>query len=209
VVPADFVRGCREYELQVTGNDGLNVKCPGKESKIVLCGSRRSPPPVSGPGGFGLDSLIEIGASVVVKSGSVPANGSTGPHLAGLRLIGYAFTTALAMYLLLLQRLVLSAGRLPPAALSAGIAVDRVDRGWSCFARWLAVTAEDRAGAGYPGLRPEGPGDMIAAILAVAVLLGPVNDCGTGLVGRPTPAGPGLRTIPGYYTPKIRIVGRL
>ena len=60
--------------------------------------------------GFGLDSLIEIGASMVViweLSGS-----GEGRQRQGLRLIGYAFT-ALAIYLLVQSSLVLAAGYHP------------------------------------------------------------------------------------------------
>src|SRR5260221_11600575 len=74
--------------------------------------------------GFGLDSLIEIGASAVViweLSGA-----GKGRQRRALRLIGYAFA-ALAVYLLVQSTVVLSAGYHPrPSAL--GIA-------------WTAATA--------------------------------------------------------------------
>jgi hypothetical protein len=60
--------------------------------------------------GFGLDSLIEIGASTVV----IWELSGTGEdrQRRGLRLIGYAFT-ALALYLLIQSTIVLAAGTIP------------------------------------------------------------------------------------------------
>ena len=74
--------------------------------------------------GFGLDSLIEIGASVVV-SGQLSGTGEDRQRR-GLWLIGYSFT-ALALYLLVQSTLVLAAGDRPGHSV-AGIA-------------WTAVTA--------------------------------------------------------------------
>ena len=74
--------------------------------------------------GFGLDSLIEIGASMVVVwelSGAVEER-----QRRGLRLIGYAFA-ALAVYLLVQSTVVLAAGYHPRHSL-LGIV-------------WTAVTA--------------------------------------------------------------------
>jgi divalent metal cation (Fe/Co/Zn/Cd) transporter len=116
--------------------------------------------------GFGLDSLIEIGASTVV----IWELSGTGQERQrrGLRLIGYAFA-ALASYLLVQSTLVLATGYHPrPSPL--GIA-------------WTAVTAvtmfalaagKARTGRdlGNPVLRTEGRVTTIDGILAVAVLLG-------------------------------------
>jgi divalent metal cation (Fe/Co/Zn/Cd) transporter len=116
--------------------------------------------------GFGLDSLIEIGASVVV----IWELAGTGEdrQRRGLRLIGYAFT-ALAAYLLVQSTLVLAAGYHPRHS-AAGIV-------------WTAVTAAvmftlaaGKASTGRaldnPVLRTEGRVTMVDGILAVAVLLG-------------------------------------
>jgi divalent metal cation (Fe/Co/Zn/Cd) transporter len=116
--------------------------------------------------GFGLDSLIEIGASVVViweLSGT-----GEGRQRRGLRLIGCAFT-ALAGYLLIQSTVVLAAGYRPGHSLP-GIA-------------WTALTAavmfalaagKARTGRalGNPVLRTEGRVTMIDGILATAVLAG-------------------------------------
>ena len=116
--------------------------------------------------GFGLDSLIEIGASTVViweLSGSGEER-----QRRGLRLIGYAFAM-LAAYLLVQSTVVLAAGYHPRHSLP-GIA-------------WTAVTAvvmfglaagKARTGRalGNPVLRTEGRVTMIDGILATAVLLG-------------------------------------
>jgi divalent metal cation (Fe/Co/Zn/Cd) transporter len=116
--------------------------------------------------GFGLDSLIEIGASTVViweLSGAGEER-----QRRGLRLIGYAFA-ALAVYLLVQSTVVLVTGYHPrPSVL--GMA-------------WTAVTAaamfalawgKARTGRalGNPVLRTEGRVTMIDGILATAVLLG-------------------------------------
>jgi divalent metal cation (Fe/Co/Zn/Cd) transporter len=116
--------------------------------------------------GFGLDSLIEIGASTVV----IWELSGTGEdrQRRGLRLIGYAFT-ALALYLLIQSTLVLAAGYHPRHS-AAGII-------------WTAVTAavmfalaagKARTGRALdnPVLRTEGRVTMIDGILAVAVLAG-------------------------------------
>jgi len=116
--------------------------------------------------GFGLDSLIEIGASaVVIWELSCPGEER---QRRGLRLIGYAFA-ALAVYMLVQSTVVLVTGYHPrPSAL--GMA-------------WTAVTAvvmfalawgKARTGRalGNPVLRTEGRVTMIDGILAAAVLLG-------------------------------------
>jgi divalent metal cation (Fe/Co/Zn/Cd) transporter len=116
--------------------------------------------------GFGLDSLIEIGASTVV----IWELSGTGEdrQRRGLRLIGYAFA-ALAAYLLAQSTVVLATGYHPRHS-PPGIA-------------WTAVTAavmfalaagKARTGRalGNPVLRTEGRVTMIDGILAAAVLAG-------------------------------------
>ena len=116
--------------------------------------------------GFGLDSLIEIGASTVV----IWELSGTGAERQrrGLRLIGYAFA-ALAVYLLVQSTVVLAAGYHPGHSVPGII--------------WTAVTAaamfalaagKARTGRALdnPVLRTEGRVTMIDGILAVAVLLG-------------------------------------
>jgi divalent metal cation (Fe/Co/Zn/Cd) transporter len=116
--------------------------------------------------GFAFDSLIEIGASIVViweLSGSGEER-----QRRGLRLIGYAFA-ALAVYLLVQSTVVLATGYHPRHSVP-GIT-------------WTAVTAavmfalaagKARTGRalGNPVLRTEGRVTLIDGILAAAVLLG-------------------------------------
>ncbi len=124
--------------------------------------------------GFGLDSLIEIGASIVViweLSGTDEQR-----QRRALRLIGGAFA-ALAAYLLVQSTVVLAAGYHPRHSVPGII--------------WTAVTAavmfalaagKARTGAalGNPVLRTEGRVTMIDGILAVAVLLGLVLNAAAG-----------------------------
>jgi len=124
--------------------------------------------------GFGLDSLIEIGASTVViweLSGS-----SADRQRRGLRLIGYAFA-ALASYLLVQSTIVLATGYHPRHS-ALGIA-------------WTAATAvvmfalaagkaSTGAALGNPVLSTEGRVTLIDGILAVAVLLGLVLNATLG-----------------------------
>ena len=116
--------------------------------------------------GFGLDSLIEIGASVVVIW-ELSGTGEDRQHRA-LRLIGFAFA-ALAIYLLVQSTAVLVIGYHPRHSV-LGIA-------------WTAVTAavmfalaggKARTGRALdnPVLRTEGRVTTIDGILAVAVLAG-------------------------------------
>jgi divalent metal cation (Fe/Co/Zn/Cd) transporter len=128
----------------------------------VAATSARSPALV----GFALDSLIEIGASIVV----VWELSGTGPErqTRGLRLIAVAFA-ALGVYLSVQSTAVLIAGHHPQQSPS-GIA-------------WTALTAlvmfalawgKTRTGAALnnPVLRTEGRVTMIDGLLAVAVLVG-------------------------------------
>jgi divalent metal cation (Fe/Co/Zn/Cd) transporter len=124
--------------------------------------------------GFGLDSLIEIGASTVViweLSGT-----SDERQRRGLRLIGYAFA-ALAVYLLVQSTVVLAAGYHPRHSVPGII--------------WTAATAvvmfalaagKARTGRALdnPVLRTEGRVTTIDGILAVAVLTGLVLNATLG-----------------------------
>jgi divalent metal cation (Fe/Co/Zn/Cd) transporter len=124
--------------------------------------------------GFGLDSMIEIGASIVViweLSGS-----SEERQRRGLRLIGFAFLI-LAVYLAV-QSLVVLAARFRPHASVAGI--------W-----WTAITAvvmfslaagKARVGAKLdnPVLRTEGRVTLIDGLLATAVMVGLVLNATLG-----------------------------
>jgi divalent metal cation (Fe/Co/Zn/Cd) transporter len=116
--------------------------------------------------GFGLDSLIEIGASTVV----IWELSGTGEERQrrGLRLIGYAFA-ALAVYLLAQSTVVLVTGYHPRHSVPGII--------------WTAVTAavmftlatgkrQTGRALDNPVLQTEGRVTMIDAILATAVLLG-------------------------------------
>jgi divalent metal cation (Fe/Co/Zn/Cd) transporter len=125
-------------------------------------------------GGFGLDSLIEIGASAVVIW-ELSGTGEDRQRRA-LRLIAAAFTL-LAVYLTIQSSVVLAAGFRPHHS-SAGIA-------------WTAVTAavmfalaagKSRIGSelGNPVLRTEGRVTLVDAILAVAVLAGLALNAGLG-----------------------------
>ena len=124
--------------------------------------------------GFGLDSLIEIGASTVV----IWELSGTGEdrQRRGLRLIGYAFA-GLAVYLVVQSTVVLAAGYRPRHSLT-GIA-------------WTAVTAvvmfalaagKARTGRALdnPVLRTEGRVTLIDGILAAAVLAGLVLNAAVG-----------------------------
>lgn len=124
--------------------------------------------------GFGLDSLIEIGASIVViweLSGSGAER-----RRRGLRLIGYAFA-ALAGYLLVQSTVVLATGYHPqPSALGIGWTAATV------IAMFVLAAAKARTGAalGNPVLATEGRVTLIDGILAAAVLLGLVLNAAAG-----------------------------
>jgi divalent metal cation (Fe/Co/Zn/Cd) transporter len=124
--------------------------------------------------GFGLDSLIEIGASTVVIW-ELSAAGEDRQRRA-LRLIGAGFAL-LAAYLLAQSTLVLASG-FHPRHSSLGIG-------------WTAVTAavmfalafgKARTGAALdnPVLRTEGRVTLIDGLLAVAVLVGLVLNTAAG-----------------------------
>ena len=124
--------------------------------------------------GFGLDSLIEIGASAVV----IWELSGTGAdrQRRGLRLIGYAFA-ALAAYLLIQSTAVLMSGYHPRHSVPGIV--------------WTAVTAavmfalaagKARTGRALdnPVLRTEGRVTAVDGILATAVLLGLVLNAVAG-----------------------------
>lgn len=127
--------------------------------------------------GFGLDSLIEIGASTVVVWELTGTGTGTERQRRALRLIAYAFI-ALAAYLLIQSSWVLASGH-RAAHSPAGIA-------------WTAITAvvmsalahgKTRTGAALnnPVLSTEGRVTLIDAILAAAVLTGLVLNAAAGL----------------------------
>jgi divalent metal cation (Fe/Co/Zn/Cd) transporter len=124
--------------------------------------------------GFGLDSLVEIGASTVVLwelSGTGEAR-----QRRALRLIGFAFV-ALAIYILVQSTVVLTTGYHPKHSL-LGIA-------------WTALTAavmfalaagKTRTGAALdnPVLMTEGRVTFIDGLLAVSVLAGLILNATVG-----------------------------
>ena len=116
--------------------------------------------------GFGLDSLIEIGASVVViweLSGSSAAR-----RRRALRLIGSAFGL-LAIYLAGQSTLVL-VSRYHPGHSTGGIVWTAI----TAAAMFALAAGKARTGAalGNPVLRAEGRVTLVDGLLAVAVLLG-------------------------------------
>ena len=116
--------------------------------------------------GFGLDSLIEIGASTVV----IWELSGTGEERQrrGLRLIGCAFA-ALAVYLLVQSTVVLAAGYHPGHS-GLGIIWTAV----TAAAMFALAAGKARTGRALnnPVLRTEGRVTVIDGILAVAVLAG-------------------------------------
>ena len=124
--------------------------------------------------GFGLDSLIEIGASTVVlwELADVAADRQ---HRA-MRLIGSAFV-ALAAYLSVQSTVVLVVGYHPHHSL-LGIAWTAV----TAVAMFTLAAGKARAGAALdsPVLRTEGRVTTIDGILAVAVLAGLILNAALG-----------------------------
>jgi len=124
--------------------------------------------------GFGLDSLIEIGASIVV----IWELSGTGEdrQLRGLRLIGYAFA-GLAVYLLVQSTVVLVAGYHPRHSVT-GIVWTAV----TAVAMFALAAGKVRTGRALdnPVLRTEGRVTMIDGILAAAVLAGLVLNAAAG-----------------------------
>lgn len=124
--------------------------------------------------GFGLDSLIEIGASTVViweLSGLGQER-----QRRGLRLIGFAFA-ALAVYLLIQSTAVLAIGYHPRHS-PAGIAWTAI----TVVAMFALAGGKARTGKALdnPVLRTEGRVTAIDGILALAVLLGLVLNTAAG-----------------------------
>ena len=124
--------------------------------------------------GFGMDSLIEIGASTVV----IWELSGTGEdrQRRGLRLIGYAFA-ALAAYLLVQSTVVLATGYHPRHSV-LGIAWASV----TAVAMFALAYGKARTGGalGNPVLQTEGRVTLIDGILATAVLLGLVLNAALG-----------------------------
>jgi len=116
--------------------------------------------------GFGLDSLIEIGASMVVIW-ELSATGQ-GRQLRALNMIGTAFA-ALALYLAIQSSWVLVAGYRPRHS-AIGIAWTAATAG-AMFALAYGKARTGRA-LGNPVLSAEGRVTLIDGILAVAVLAG-------------------------------------
>ena len=116
--------------------------------------------------GFGLDSLIEIGASTVV----IWELSGTGQdrQRRGLRLIGAAFA-ALAIYLLLQSTLVLATGYHPRHSLLGIFWTGITAVAMFALAAGKATTGRALAN---PVLRTEGRVTMIDGILAFTVLAG-------------------------------------
>lgn len=116
--------------------------------------------------GFGLDSLIEIGASTVV----IWELSGTGEHRQrlALRLIGAAFVS-LAAYLLVQTAVALLTGHRPDSSVG-GI----VWTGVTAVAMFVLAALKARTGRalGNPVLQKEGRVTMVDGLLACAVLLG-------------------------------------
>jgi divalent metal cation (Fe/Co/Zn/Cd) transporter len=124
--------------------------------------------------GFGLDSLIEIGASAVVIW-ELSGTGEDRQRRA-LRLIAAAFTL-LAGYLTIQSSVVLAAGFRPHHS-TAGIAWTAV----TAAAMFTLAAGKSRTGKalGNPVLQTEGRVTLIDGILAVAVLAGLALNAGLG-----------------------------
>ena len=125
-------------------------------------------------GGFGLDSLIEIGASTVViweLSGSDERR-----QAAGLRLIGWAFV-ALAVYLAFQSTIVLVAGYHPRHSIVGTAWVAATALVMFCLAYGKARTG---AALDDPVLRTEGRVTLVDGLLATAVLTGLVLNATQG-----------------------------
>jgi divalent metal cation (Fe/Co/Zn/Cd) transporter len=124
--------------------------------------------------GFGLDSLIEIGASTVVLW-ELSGTGEARQHRA-LRLIAAAFV-ALAIYLLVQTGIVLAVGYHPKHSL-LGIVWAAV----TAAAMFVLAYGKDRTGKalGNPVLTAEARVTVIDGLLASAVLIGLALNAGIG-----------------------------
>ena len=116
--------------------------------------------------GFGLDSLIEIGASAVV----IWELSGTGEHRQrlALRLIGAAFV-ALAAYLLIQTAIALATAHRPDGSVG-GIVWTGITA--VCMFTLAALKTRTGRALGNPVLQTEGRVTMIDGLLACAVLLG-------------------------------------
>lgn len=124
--------------------------------------------------GFGLDSLIEIGASTVVLW-ELPGTGEARQRRA-LRLIGYAFI-ALSLYITVQSIIVLSIGYHARHSL-LGIAWTAITAG----VMFVLAAGKARTGAalGNPVLQTEGRVTFGDGLLATAVLVGLVLNAAAG-----------------------------
>lgn len=125
-------------------------------------------------GGFGLDSLIEIGASTVVLW-ELAGTGEERQRRA-LRLIGVAFS-ALALYLAVQSSLLLATGERPRHS-PLGIVWTAV----TALAMFVLAAGKARTGRALenPVLQTEGRVTTIDGLLAVAVLAGLVLNATLG-----------------------------
>ena len=124
--------------------------------------------------GFGLDSLIEIGASVVVLWEL--ADVARERRQRAMRLIGFAFV-GLAIYLAIQSTVVLALG-VHPRHSPIGIAWTAVTAG--VMFTLAAGKATTGAALGNPVLEAEGRITLIDGILATAVLVGLVLNAALG-----------------------------
>jgi divalent metal cation (Fe/Co/Zn/Cd) transporter len=151
--------------------------------------------------GFGLDSLIEIGASIVViwELPGGDNNTSEERQRRALRLIGVAFL-GLAAYLSVQSSIVLAVG-FHPGHSPAGI-------GWTAItaAVMFALAAgKVRTGAALanPVLRTEGRVTLVDGLLAVAVLVGLVLNAVAGWWWADPVAG---YVLVGYAVREVRAI---
>ncbi len=124
--------------------------------------------------GFGLDSLIEIGASVVVLWEL--ADVDDGRQRRALRLIGSAFVV-LAVYLAIQSTIVLVVG-FHPRHSAIGIVWTAITAG----AMFVLAAGKAKTGAALdnPVLRTEGKVTLVDGVLAMAVLVGLILNAGLG-----------------------------
>ena len=125
--------------------------------------------------GFGLDSLIEIFASLVVVW-ELTGSGTPARQHTALRLIGAAFF-ALAVYITIQAGWVL-AGRHHPDTSKLGIAWTAI----TCVVMLLLAAGKTATGKALanPVLRTEGRVTLVDAYLAAAVLSGLILNAGPG-----------------------------
>ncbi len=124
--------------------------------------------------GFGLDSLIEIGASTVVLWELADVAGARQQRAA--RLIGAAFV-ALALYLAVQSTVVLVAGFHPHPSVLGIVWTAATAVAMFCLAAAKAATG---AALGNPVLRTEGRVTLVDGVLASAVLVGLVLNATLG-----------------------------